>query len=240
MTDPFALRAVYADAHLTVVDKPSGLDSTPSRPGQPSALDVLQERGAGPLAPPGPYWAVHRLDRGTSGLLVFARTKRMATRLMRQFAQPGTREATAQPPGAPAGVRRVYVAAVDPPGADAAALPGVLETGLGRVRMPGATGARCVVPLGTPGSKRAITWFDATAATTAHAVLVQAQLGTGRTHQLRLHLAHLGRPIRGDTRYGGAPGPRLMLHAAALTLMHPVWHRALSCAARLPAVFREG
>jgi 23S rRNA pseudouridine1911/1915/1917 synthase len=163
---------------------------------------------------------VHRLDRETSGVTVLARSPEATLALAEAF-RAGVPEKTylalcLRPPSPPAG--RV-------------------DAALGRD--PRRKGLRLVSPVGDAAATRYRTLV------TGHAALVEARPETGRTHQVRVHLAHLGAPLLGDPKYGGprmvgaVSVPRVMLHAARLELPHPVTGAPLRFEAPVPADFRE-
>ena len=213
------LRFVYEDEHLAVLDKPAGLVVHPG-PGHwdDSLVNVLVGRGT-PLSQSGAAGRpgiVHRLDRDTSGLLLVAKTDDAHRRLATAIEQRR--------------VTRIYAALawghfarraldIDAP---------IARQQTDRKRM----GVRA-------GGRHAVTHVSVVA-TFAHADLVRLKLGTGRTHQIRVHLAHVGHPVVGDREYafGGSRrvtpslrreaerleglAPRQLLHAAELTLAHPI------------------
>lgn len=186
-----ALRIVYQDENLLVVEKPAGVLSVPGRSGW--NRDSVQARL------PAGWLPVHRLDLDTSGLLLWAATPQLQAQLQRQFA---ARQ-----------VVKVYQAVL------AAPLPeGLNEVAARLAPDPDRPGRQRVALDGKPSLTRVVA-FDATTRR------VWLQPVTGRTHQLRVHMAHLGTPIEGDRFYGRAAGPsagRLMLHAAELQLTHPL------------------
>jgi tRNA pseudouridine32 synthase/23S rRNA pseudouridine746 synthase len=192
--DPAArLALLHQDAHLLVLDKPSGLLTVPAKPpGEQDCLEV-RLRAAFPET-----LLVHRLDRDTSGVIVFARTRLAQRHLGWQFERRQV-------------VKR-YVARV----------AGIVIGTSGRIDLPLA----CDWPnrprqMVTQGGKPAITdWTVAgrePAATRLHLTPL-----TGRSHQLRVHLAALGHPVLGDPLYGDAgTADRLQLHAESLGFRHP-------------------
>jgi 23S rRNA pseudouridine1911/1915/1917 synthase len=210
------LAIVHEDAHLAVVDKPAGLVVHPGA-GTPAGtlVNALLARlrglsGVGGVLRPG---IVHRLDRGTSGLLVVAKDDATHLALSRQFAGRS--------------VEKEYLALVL---GVPAAREGVVEAPIGRdpvhrkkmsVRAPRGKSART--------RYRVVEAFDG-------AALVRVRIETGRTHQIRVHLASLGHPVAGDALYGGTRRPssksaaarealgsllRPALHAARLVFTHP-------------------
>lgn len=216
---------LFQDEHLIVVDKPAGLvvhpaaghwDGTLVNALLPS-LDALSDEGGEGEARPG---IVHRLDRGTSGVLVVARTPEALSGLAAQFAAHS--------------VDRRYLALVWGVPRDAA---GTVDAPLGRHPRDRkrfavvASGKRAVTHWRVLGSAR----LPAQGRGVGLAVsLLECRLETGRTHQVRVHLAHLGHPVLGDPVYGrkGAPPEALrealagvdhqLLHARRLGFTHPV------------------
>ena len=203
-----AVRAmvIYEDAHILALAKPAGLSSQGGR-GQVHTLDELlwafaKSNGKRPEL-------VHRLDRDTSGVIIAARTKPAAGFLGKAIMARK--------------VSKTYRAIVAPGALDPAS--GVIETPLRRDEQGREAYMRVCAP-DHPDAESARTVYR-TLARSADAALVELEPYTGRMHQLRVHLASLGRPIAGDARYGGAlmlagePVPRLMLHALALEFPHP-------------------
>ncbi len=197
---PLELRVVHEDDDLLVVDKPAGMLVHPVLRGQTGTLangvahrDLL--RGIRARVHP-----VHRLDRDTSGLVLFARTPLAHRRLDGQL-----RDHT---------LRREYLALAGGRVRDDA---GIVDAPIGRD--PAEPARRAVRPDGAPARTRfrVLERF-------ADATLLRLELETGRTHQARVHLRHLGHPILGDPVYGPAGPPpigRQALHAAGLALTHP-------------------
>jgi tRNA pseudouridine32 synthase/23S rRNA pseudouridine746 synthase len=197
---------LYEDACILALNKPPGLSSQGGR-GQFNTLDDLlwafaKASGNRPRL-------VHRLDRDTSGVILTARTKPAAGFLGK--ALMGRR------------VRKTYLAIVAPGAPEPP--QGLIEAPLRRVE-EGREAFMRVCPPDHPDAETARSRYR-TLATGRGAALVELSPETGRMHQLRVHLASIGRPIVGDARYGGAlvlggaPVGRLMLHAAALEFPHP-------------------
>lgn len=221
------LNIVYEDADLIVLNKPAGLTVHPA-PGNFTGTLVqalihhcgLGLSGINGEMRPG---IVHRIDKDTSGLLVAAKNDVAHRGLAKQFARHD--------------IHRRYVALVRgvlrPP-------HGTVEGNIGR--HPTNRIRRAVVQ---NSGKTAITHYTTLEVFGEAASLVTCQLETGRTHQIRVHMAHLGHPLLGDPLYGGAPKPlkgfagivipaRQMLHAAELGFVHPVTGESLHFEAEMP------
>jgi len=212
-----SIAILYQDQHVVVVDKPAGLLVHPTLDAE---QDTVLARTARALARTGGevgrLFVVHRLDRDTSGVLVLARSHAAALHLQRQF-----RTHT---------VTRRYLALV----AGDLAQPVTVARAIGRPR-PTARRAALAGNRGQP----AVTHLEPLQRF-AVATLVEAQLQTGRTHQVRVHLSYLGHPVLGDTLYGKPKAqpvavPRLALHAKTLAFTHPATGRRLEFSLPLPA-----
>lgn len=186
----------YADAWLLVVEKPAGVASQPTRDDEAGALDALVRR-AHPDAR-----MMHRLDRDASGLVLFARSPEARAPLQRAL-EAGE-------------IDRRYRARVS------GRLDGSGRIAL-RIARDGADPRRRVaLPEAAPGGEAAGTrWRTLAVDADDDSTVVECTLETGRTHQLRVHLAAIDHPIVGDRLYAGRPAPRLMLHATRLALPHP-------------------
>jgi 23S rRNA pseudouridine1911/1915/1917 synthase len=220
--EPARFEVVFEDEHLLVVDKPAGLVTHPA-PGHrgPTLAQALRGRAAGG---PDPERAgiVHRLDRDTSGLLVVARTEAAYQGLRDQL-----RART---------VSRGYLALVaGHPDAES----GTIDAPLGRDR-----GRRTVVSTRSDRPRTAVTHFEV-AERLARTTLLRVRLETGRTHQIRAHLAAIGHPVCGDPRYGGrACGrplglERQFLHAEELMFRHPIGGERMRCESKPPVDLRR-
>ncbi|GAB1386700.1 RluA family pseudouridine synthase [Melaminivora sp.] len=215
----------YADPHLLVLEKPAGLLCVPGR--GPDKQDCLSARAQ-------QRWPdaliVHRLDQATSGLVLMARSLAVQRALSQAFAHQQ--------------VDKRYLAIVQGwPGAggsdagaqdgqdwqliDAPLLPDWPQRPRQKVDAagkPSQTRWRCLQRLDAPPP--------------SGSTLLELQPLTGRTHQLRVHLAHIGHPILGDALYANASGqagaPRLLLHASQLGLNHPVYGARLQWASPCP------
>ena len=204
------LRILHIDEHLVALDKPAGLlvhRTSLDAQEQVFALQLLRDQLGRPV------WPVHRLDKGTSGLLLFALSAEMASRLGMVFEQGLT--------------RKRYMALVR----------GHWPTGQKQVNAPLLksnlrSGERMVEV--NPEGKEALTMFKVLRRFGDFATLVEARPITGRTHQIRVHALHAGHCIAGDPKYGDEAftrelrdlgGKRLFLHAYALSVPLPDGNR---------------
>lgn len=210
MPESHALTPLFVDDHLVVYDKPAGLASVPGRGPEKQECLVRQVRETYP-----DVLIVHRLDRDTSGVLLFARTPLALRACSRQFERRL--------------VRKTYVALVD----------GIPAANAGRIDWPV---RKDVIERDPP--RYCVDLEHGRSAVTEWRVVEQSdrqsrlelQPLTGRSHQLRVHLKHLGHPILGDPIYASPEvrdrTPRLCLHATELIIAHPI--------SDLPLVFRAG
>ncbi|MFN2572624.1 MAG: RluA family pseudouridine synthase [Gemmatimonadales bacterium] len=229
------LQFVYEDEHLAVLDTPAGLVVHPG-PGHwnDTLVNVLVGRGTDLSggSTEGRPGIVHRLDRDTSGLLVVAKTDLAHRRLAGAIER---RE-----------VKRVYAALVW----------GHLRKSPVDIEAPIARDPKERKRMTVAQGGRHATTHAAVVARFAHVDLLRVRLGTGRTHQIRVHLAHVGCPVVGDREYafGGsrrvnptsraeaerleALAPRQLLHAAALSFTHPVSGAPITLVSEWPADLR--
>ena len=231
---PIALDIRFEDAHLIVVDKPAGMVVHPA-PGSPEGtlVNALLAHcgpslaGIGGVRRPG---IVHRLDKDTSGLLVAAKTEPAHRALSHDFAARR--------------VERAYCAVVwgvPAPAADEIA-GNIGRSAVNRKKMAVVAGAR---------GKPAVTRYRIERRFGDRAALLECRLLTGRTHQIRVHLAHIGHPLIGDPAYGTRAGravaragpvgagiagfPRQALHARLLGFTHPATGEQLRFESALPS-----
>ncbi len=212
---PFAI--AYEDEHLLVVDKPAGVVVHPARGHRTGTLSqALAGRAAGgdDSARAG---IVHRLDRDTSGLLVVARSDAVHRALKDQLA---ARE-----------LRREYRALVD---GHPQSRTGTIDAPIGRDRRD-----RTRMSIDTDEPREARTHFELERLL-GDTALLTVVLETGRTHQIRVHLAAIGTPVVGDPQYGRAGADtyglqRQFLHAARLAFTHPVTGAPIDVRSPLPA-----
>jgi 23S rRNA pseudouridine1911/1915/1917 synthase len=244
------LSILYEDADIVVVDKPAGLVVHPGAGNWTGTLvnALIHHCGAslsgiGGVRRPG---IVHRLDKDTSGVMVVAKTDRAHRALSELFADHGRT----------GGLERAYLALVW--GAPAR-MQGTIDASLGRA---GDRIRRAVVSADSPDARHAVTRFTvrerfgAAAGGEPAAALVECRLETGRTHQIRVHMAHIGHPLVGDPDYGRAfrtkanrlplplreavlAFPRQALHAFRLGFEHPVTGQTLRFETPLPADMAE-
>jgi 23S rRNA pseudouridine1911/1915/1917 synthase len=217
-----SLQIVLEDEHLLVVDKPAGLVV---HPGAGVAAGTLVQELAGKLSggpDPERPGVVHRLDRDTSGLLVLARSEQAHAALQDAIRR---RE-----------VEREYLALVaGRPGSRT----GTIEAAIGRDRTN-----RTVMSTRTDKPRRAVTHFEVLEELPGRALL-RVTLETGRTHQIRAHMAAIGHSVCGDQAYGGrACGveiglTRQFLHSARLGFSHPVTRERVECESKPPADLRR-
>jgi len=237
------LQVVYEDKDVIVIDKPAGLVVHPAA-GNPDGTLVNaliahcgpELMGIGGEARPG---IVHRLDKDTSGLLVAAKNERAMTSLAKQFAKHT--------------IERAYHALVW--GAPRAG-EGVIEGEIGR--NPFDRKRMAVLRGGGKPARTRYRLMESFGAPRPFASLIECRLETGRTHQIRVHLTHIGHPLIGDPTYGrsrqmprpnneaearafraSAEFPRQALHARVLGFQHPSLHKTLRFEAEYPKDFRS-
>ena len=226
------LRVVFEDEHLLVVDKPAGLVVHPAAGNRDGTLvNALLHHcgeslsGIGGVARPG---IVHRIDKDTSGLLVVAKTDVAHEGLAKQFA---THSIDRRYLAIVAGVPKIAQGTVDAP---------LARSSANRKKI-------AIVEIGR--GKRAVTHWRRLSML-RDAALVECRLETGRTHQVRVHMASIGHPLLGDPVYGRAGKThrkllhdmdfhRQALHAAELGFIHPVTKHRLSFASAMPTDMQE-
>jgi 23S rRNA pseudouridine1911/1915/1917 synthase len=215
---PARFDLAYEDEHLLVVDKPAGVVTHPA-PGHqgPTLAEALAPLARGG-AHPERAGIVHRLDRDTSGLLVVARSDEAHAALQKMMK---AREVT-----------REYIALVEGhPDAES----GTIDAPIGRDR-----GNRTVMSTRTDRARSAVTHFEVLERL-PRTTLLRVRLETGRTHQIRAHLAAIDHPVVGDPQYGGRESGRRLdlkrqfLHASKLMFRHPLSGELLACESKPPA-----
>lgn len=215
LPEPLPLSVIYEDPHLIVLNKPPGLVVHPA-PGNYTGTLVnalLYHYGSLPASGSGTEGIdreragiVHRLDKDTSGVMVVARTQHALRSLSAQFKNRI--------------VRKRYVALVSGVIKKGS---GTIEAGIGRH-----VKERKKISVHTRHAREAVTLFKVMERF-QNATLVEVEIKTGRTHQIRVHMAHVGHPVLGDRVYGaakaavfgGAAVARQLLHAESLSLLHP-------------------
>jgi 23S rRNA pseudouridine1911/1915/1917 synthase len=220
-------RIAYEDAHVVVLDKPSGISSVPYEKRESgTAMDLIRDfwRAEGKKATTTPLHVVHRIDKETSGLIAFAKTKLAERELEALFRAHDVERTYLCVCHGKVGDRRVESRLVTDRG-----------DGLrGSTRTPG-QGKRAVTHV------RALEDLDG-------ATLCEVRLETGKTHQIRIHLSEGGNPLVGEKVYirdflrkkrEPIESPRLLLHAATLGFKHPISKQKLQLTSELPDDFTK-
>lgn len=207
------LKIYFEDAHLLVVEKPAGLLSiaSPAEPEKTAYFQLTEYlRQAHPRSRQR-VWIVHRLDRETSGLMVFAKTATAKEQLQSKWDS----------------FEKKYEAVVEgaPP----------LSKGVWKSDLDESNPHHVLVRPRSERTRHAVTHYQVLKKSPERA-LVELILETGRRHQIRVHLAHAGHPVVGDEKYGAKTDPagRLGLHAASLRFRHPATGEELRFTSPLP------
>ena len=211
------LDIVYEDPYLLVIDKSSGLLSMSNNTRQQTVQTVLNrylEKGGGRNT----SHLVHRLDRDTSGLMVYAKDVQTQQSLINGWQQLVT--------------DRRYLALVE----------GELENPVGRIQS-WLTEDKRFITHSSPvdnGGKFAVTHYKVLSSSNGYS-LVECELETGRKNQIRVHMSDLGHPVAGDRKYGasGDPMHRLGLHAYMLCFVHPVTGKHMKFETPVPVCFEK-
>jgi 23S rRNA pseudouridine1911/1915/1917 synthase len=216
------VRIVYCDVQIIVADKPSGVSTVPFDSSERGTFDELVRKAVGKLRNQRlpPLGIVHRIDKETSGLVVFARTASAKHHLKQQFRFHTN--------------HRAYLAL-----AYGHVVPGTITTRLVADRGDGRRGSTQ-----NPAIGRTATTSVTVVERFSVATLIRCRLETGRTHQIRIHLAETGHPLLGERVYGrrgveAMSVPRLMLHAAELGITHPTRELRLNFESELPDDFAQ-
>lgn len=208
------LDLLFEDEHFLIINKPAGMDTHPNDPGQTGTLANgiafhFQMQGMSRK-----IRHIHRLDHDTSGAIVFAKhalSHAILDRLLEERL-----------------IKRTYTAIVQ----------GKMKQKKGQIDQPiGKDRHHPVRRRVSPGGQPALTHFKTEDYNTRFDVsLVKLQLDTGRTHQIRVHLSHIGYPISGDDLYGGNKNliDRQALHASEITVMHPFTDEKVTVSADFP------
>lgn len=218
LPEAIALRIIYEDEDILIIDKPAGLTVHPGAGNQSGTLAnalCSYTRQLSSINPERPG-IVHRLDKETSGVMVAAKTNAAHLNLVRQFARHT--------------IKRRYIAIVK----------GVVELDEGIIDLPIGRHKRDFRRLAvsfSESSRKAITRYKVINRLTDRTFL-ELTPETGRTHQLRVHLAHIGYPILGDSKYGRTSEfSRLALHARELGFFHPKSGKFVTFVSELPPEF---
>ena len=207
------LEILYSDSDLIAINKPAGLLSVASADKNKNhALAILRNQLSRPKRPV-KLWPVHRLDRDTSGVLLFA-----TSREMREAVNAGWSSA-----------EKIYLVVVE----------GCPNPSQGTIDQPlRMDSEKYHMNVGShPEAKKAITHFH-TRRSVKRRALLEVQLETGRQHQIRAHLAWIGHPVIGDPRYG-TNGPRMGLHALRLSITRPKTGKRLTFETPAPNEFLD-
>ncbi|MFH0731351.1 MAG: RluA family pseudouridine synthase [Candidatus Omnitrophota bacterium] len=219
------VKIIYEDEDVVVVDKPAGMVMHPASGNYSHTLvNALMFHCKGALsgmgAPTRPG-VVHRLDKDASGVAVLAKTDHAYKELVAQFKQRT--------------ITRKYIALVK----------GKFALKSGKITLPIGRSSRdrkkmAVAAQGSRGlkGKDALTYYQVLTAKKEFTKLMLT-LGSGRTHQIRVHTSYMGHPILGDAKYGGPKAQRLMLHAISLGFKHPASGKDLYFEAALPEEFKK-
>ena len=228
LPESIPLSVIFEDSHMIVLNKPPDLVVHPA-PGNYTGTLVnalLHHYGSLPSPGTGPQGVererpgiVHRLDKDTSGVMVVARTQEALRSLSAQFKARVVKKRYC-----------ALVAGVIKKGS------GTIEVGLGRH-----VKERKKISVHTNNAREAVTLYKVRERF-RNATLVEVEIKTGRTHQIRVHMAHIGHPVLGDRTYGSAKNdrmgelviPRQMLHAESLSLLHPVTGHPMTFSAPPP------
>lgn len=212
------MRLVYEDEHLIVIDKNAGLLSMASdNEKYLTAYNILSTYVKG-QKPSNRIFIVHRLDRDTSGLMMFARSEKVQSLLQRDWKHNVT--------------ARTYMALVE---GEVTEPEGVIKSYIYE--------SKALVMHSTPDPKRgdlAVTRFRRLKSGSEYSLL-EITLETGKKNQIRLHMQEMGHSIAGDKKYGASSSPigRLGLHASVLAFIHPLTGKEMRFESKVPAKFRR-
>lgn len=202
------LDVLFEDEHLIVVNKPAGIDTHPNTPDETDTLANLVAFHHQANGERCRVLHIHRLDRDTSGAIIFAKHPLSKAILDRLLAERQ--------------IKRTYYALVH---GRLKQKKGTISEPIGRDRHHN-TRRRV-----SPSGQDAVTHYKVMEVRNPY-TLIEVQLDTGRTHQIRVHMSHIGHPLAGDTLYGGKPVfTRQALHAAQISFPHPLTGERIECKA---------
>jgi 23S rRNA pseudouridine1911/1915/1917 synthase len=205
---------IYEDSDILLLEKSAGLLSYPIPNNRSdSAIQLIRRYWKSRNLHNRNLYLLHRLDRDTSGLMIFAKTTLARKSLTVQFNEHS--------------IIRGYIAVTQ---GIPSPVKGTLETILGR-KVSGKRGV-------TNHGRQSKTYYEVQHSSSKRA-LVYCSLYTGRTHQVRIHLAHLGAPVVGDPIYGRIKGKRLYLHSHILGFIHPRTHKPQLFLSSIPTEFKR-
>ncbi|MDR2372262.1 MAG: RluA family pseudouridine synthase [Puniceicoccales bacterium] len=214
------LDIIFEDKDLIVINKPAGIVIHPGTNIRGKTLQeyVLRHCALSFLGQGGCSGVVHRLDKDTTGVIIFAKSDRAFVRLTRDFARYA--------------IKKRYTCIVQ----------GTPKSNMGKIEIPIARQAndktKMIARLGGKSARtiwRVLRCFE-------HFTWLDVEIHTGRTHQIRVHMSHIGHPIGGDLAYGYTGDfafPRVMLHAESIAFAHPLTGENLSFSAPLPLDFSK-
>jgi 23S rRNA pseudouridine1911/1915/1917 synthase len=215
------IEILFEDDHLLILNKPAGMDTHPNEPGQ---INTLANAAAFHIQASGETLNVrhvHRLDRDTTGAVLFSKTALAGAILDRMLEERK--------------IKRTYLAITD----------GLITQKKGKIIKPiGRDRHHSVRRRVSPTGQKAVTNYEVIRLMSKeHKTLVRCSLETGRTHQIRVHFSDMGHPLSGDTLYGGSSSYiRQALHAVKMELLHPLTGEVLTCHAPFkddPAIFQN-
>ena len=209
------IRIVYEDDYIIVADKRNGLLTVGTDKERTRTAFYLMSEHVKQADPANRIFIVHRLDRETSGLLVFAKSEEIQSRMQRNWKQTV--------------VSRKYIAIAE---GELPATEGVINESLAENK-----NFKVYVD---PEGEKAVTEYRVLASRNGFS-MVELSLQTGRKNQIRAHLEHIGNPIAGDKKYNAVTNPagRVCLHAMVLDFIHPVTGEQMNFSTAVPKIFQE-
>lgn len=211
------MRIVYEDSHIIVIDKRNGLLSMGTDKEREKTAYFILSKHVKKSDSHNRIFIVHRLDRETSGLMLFAKSEKVQETLQKKWNEMV--------------IERKYIAVIE----------GWLsnDEGIISARLTENKGFKMFVSNKNEG-ELAITRYKVIRKSETHS-LVELELETGKKNQIRAHLEYVGNPISGDTKYGArtSPAERVCLHAYKLHIKHPVTGEDLDFSTRIPSIFES-